>query len=152
MVMNNDENKFAKLRRRALEFPTEQPVNSTPISEEVQRLIQELDTYQIELELQILDLRQVQEDLEKSYRRYADLYDFAPVAYFTVSVAGMITEANLTAAEKLGVARTSAVKASKLPIEQQLLFGWQPLLSSTRKAPWEPICAGNDPVLEHPKR
>jgi PAS domain S-box-containing protein len=50
-------------------------------------------------------LRNTQKELEQSHRRYTDLYDFAPVAYLTVSDKGTILEANLTAATLLGVAR-----------------------------------------------
>jgi len=77
--------------------------------EDVRQLVHELDTYRIELELQNEDLRNSQEQLEKSYRRYADLYEFAPIAYITVSEKGMILEANLTAADMLGVERGQLV-------------------------------------------
>lgn len=72
---------------------------------DIQKLVHELNTYQIELELQNEDLRITQEELEKSRHRYADLYDFAPVAYFTLSDKGLIIEANLTAGSMLQVAR-----------------------------------------------
>lgn len=137
MERNNDENKFAELRNRALEFLTEQPGNPTLITEDVQRLIHELDTHQIELELQNQDLRQVQGQLENSYRRYAELYDFAPVAYFTVSVAGMIVEANLTAAEMLGVARGHLLgrmfSTFILPEDQDVFYLHRAKLLQTRQ-------------------
>ena len=72
--------------------------------QDVLERVHELDTYRIELELQNKDLRNTQEKLETSRRRYADLYDFAPVAYLTLSDKGLVLEANLTAADMLGVA------------------------------------------------
>lgn len=99
---------FSELRRRAQAFLTKQPDDSEKpdlSSEDIQRLIHELDTHQIELELQNEDLRRAQEELVKSQRRYVDLYDFAPIAYFTLNEQAKILEVNLTAAEMLGVPR-----------------------------------------------
>ncbi len=62
----------------------------------------ELHTYQIELELQNEELRQAQVVLTTAKLRYTDLYDFAPVGYFTVNGNGLIIETNLTASSMLG--------------------------------------------------
>ena len=56
------------------------------------------------------ELRRMQEELEGSRARYFDLYDLAPVGYFTLSEQGLILEANLTGAKLLGVARGALVK------------------------------------------
>ena len=78
--------------------------------EERRRIIHELRTHQIELELQNAELRRAQIELDASRARYFDLYDLAPVGYCTVSRKGLITEANLTAAKLLNTARDSLVK------------------------------------------
>ncbi len=96
---------FNELRERAQKFLDTEFQHFEMTQENVQKLIHELHTYQIELELQNEDLRTSQEELEKSRLRYADLYDFAPVAYFTISDKGLIVEANLTAGTMLGVVR-----------------------------------------------
>nr|WP_295413271.1 EAL domain-containing protein [uncultured Thiodictyon sp.] len=68
-------------------------------------VVQDLQIHQIELEQQNRELRAAQQALEESRDRYADLYDFAPVAYATLTRQGRITQMNLTAAQLLGVER-----------------------------------------------
>jgi len=72
--------------------------------------IHELQVHQIELEMQNEELRTAQEALEDSRSRYSDLYDFAPIGYFTFNKDGLILEANITGAEQLGIERSSLIK------------------------------------------
>jgi chemotaxis family two-component system sensor kinase Cph1 len=69
------------------------------------QLIHELEVHQAELEAQNQQLREAQQQLEESRARYADLYDFAPMAYCTLDPSGCVTEINLTGAAMLGVQR-----------------------------------------------
>lgn len=87
------------------------PENSKAIPpEEIQKLLHELRVHQIELEMQNDELRQAMIELDDSRARYFDLYDLAPVGYFTISEKGLILEANLTAATMLGVTIVDLVK------------------------------------------
>jgi two-component system cell cycle sensor histidine kinase/response regulator CckA len=74
-------------------------------AEEIGRVLHELRVHQIELEMQNEELRRAQEELEASRAKYFDLFDLAPAGYFTVGEKGLILEANLTAANLLGVER-----------------------------------------------
>ena len=74
------------------------------------RLIHELRVHQIELEMQNKELRRAQAALEESRMRYADLYDFAPLGYFTLDEQGRIIEVNLTGAKQLGIDKGDLIK------------------------------------------
>lgn len=72
----------------------------------MQRLLHELQVHQIELEMQNAELRQARDEVEKSLARYTDLYDFAPVGYFTLDRDGVIRAVNLSGASLLGIERS----------------------------------------------
>lgn len=73
--------------------------------DEPQRLQQALSR-QLELERQVEELRAANRELEAARDKYALLYDFAPVGYFTLDRDGCIRTANLTGADLLGVERS----------------------------------------------
>jgi PAS domain S-box-containing protein len=96
-----------ELRRHAEERMRARSAELQPprTAEEAQRLVHELEVHQIELEMQNEALLLVQEGLELSRNTYAELYDFAPVGYFTFDVQGRIREVNLAGARLLGIER-----------------------------------------------
>lgn len=79
-------------------------------SGDAQSLVHELEIHQIELEMQNEELQRVQNELEKTRNRYSDLYDFAPLGYFTFDRNGLILEVNITGANKLGRERANLIK------------------------------------------
>ncbi len=81
------------------------PHSSTP-SEEMLRMARELEAYQIKFDKQQKELAQSKDELEKSRKRYTDIYDFAPLAYLTIAPNSSILELNLTAATMLGTERS----------------------------------------------
>jgi PAS domain S-box-containing protein len=68
-------------------------------------LLRELHLQHTELEQQNETLRDAQRDLEASNRRYADLYDSAPIAYITLDRKGSVVEANLASSVMFGCQR-----------------------------------------------
>jgi PAS domain S-box-containing protein len=73
------------------------------------RLIHELQTHQIELELQNEALIQARAEVEEVSRQHSDLYNFAPVGYFTLARDGTIRNVNLAGANLLGMERANLI-------------------------------------------
>jgi PAS domain S-box-containing protein len=93
----------AKAARPLLELEALSP-------DEIRRTLSNLYVHQAELELQNEELRCTQAELEASRTHYFDLYDHAPDGYLIINDEQLILEANLTAAELLGVDRSSLTK------------------------------------------
>ncbi|MFA4876964.1 MAG: histidine kinase dimerization/phosphoacceptor domain -containing protein [Methanoregula sp.] len=99
------------LRENAEEQLSRSKKNSTVHpSQTAEELIHELQVHQIELEMQAEELRNAHLALKESFDKYLDLYDFAPVAYFTLSREGLVEEVNLTGAALLGIDRIKLLK------------------------------------------
>jgi PAS domain S-box-containing protein len=77
--------------------------------QDVQKLLHDLQVHQVELEMQNDELRRTQQALQEASDRFADLYDFAPLALLTLSPDNEILEANLAAASLLGLDRADLI-------------------------------------------
>jgi PAS domain S-box-containing protein len=67
------------------------------------RLLHELEVHRIELEMQNEELRRNKAEIQSYLDKYTDLYDFAPVGYFTLSPEGVIRQVNRTGAKLVGL-------------------------------------------------
>ncbi len=107
-----------ELRRQAEERLLTNTARRHPpyTQEEMQRLIHELEVHQIELEMQNAELRLSQEQYEVSRNKYIELYDFAPIGYFTFDEGGLIREVNLCGAKLLGIDRQRLINSPFLPL------------------------------------
>jgi len=74
-------------------------------SPEAQRLVQELQVHQIELEMQYEELLLLQAEVEHSRTQFADLYEFAPIGYCTLAANGTLLQLNLRTSQLLGQER-----------------------------------------------
>ena len=81
------------------------------INDDTLRFLHELQVHQIELELQNTELRQARNELESALEKYTDLYDFSPVAYFTLDHNETVRAANLTSAGLLGIERSRLINS-----------------------------------------
>ena len=119
----------ATLRKRA-EARLKQVQPAMPTAPwDAERLLHELQVHQIELELHNEELRQAYEEADSLRRQCADIYDFAPVGYFTLDAHGVILNVNLAGAILLGIKRSqharhrfaASVKPECLPVFNRFL-------------------------------
>lgn len=77
-----------------------------PSQADATRLLHELEVHQIELAMQNAELRVARDETETLLEKYTNLYDFAPVGYFTLTADGTIRLANLTGSVLVGIDRS----------------------------------------------
>jgi len=70
------------------------------------KLIHELEVHQIELEMQNEELMFARSEAQTAAEKYTELYDFAPIGYFTLSQNGEILETNLCGSQMIGKNRS----------------------------------------------
>ncbi len=98
---------FGRLRNLAEQMVKEQPKSAATANRtDMDRLINEIQVYQAELEIQNEELRRTQTEQEQSRDRFSRLYNMAPVGYIVLEQNGTILDANQTASEMLGKDRT----------------------------------------------
>jgi PAS domain S-box-containing protein len=85
------------------------PKDHSEVDPGAHRQLNDMAVDRFELDIENMKLRQARMDIESTLARYADLYDFAPVGYFTLDRDGGICEANLTGANLLGMARSDLI-------------------------------------------
>jgi two-component system, cell cycle sensor histidine kinase and response regulator CckA len=91
------------LRSRAEDVLRSSKYAASPVPSELSALVHELQVHEVELQMQNEALREAQHELEVSRERYRELYELAPVAYFSLDRDARITEANAAAGVLLGV-------------------------------------------------
>jgi len=112
-MKNDNKSSATPLRQKAEELVKiklsgveQQSVNSDSMT-----LIHEPQVHHIELEIQNEELLRAKEEAERARTKLAELYDFAPVGYFTLSKEGEIVQLNLCASQMLGKGRALLIKS-----------------------------------------
>ncbi|MGE5458123.1 MAG: PAS domain S-box protein [Methanococcaceae archaeon] len=89
------------------------------------KLLHELEVHQIELEMQLEELKVARNKAEIANERFTNLYDFAPAGYFTIDRDSKISELNLSGAKMLGMERSKLLnKRFSQFITQDTLSGF----------------------------
>ena len=97
----------ARAETRLKKRQTKAVTDAVKSAADSQRLLHELQVHQIELEMQNAELVDARDKMELLLDKYTDLYDFAPIGYFSLTRQGRIQEVNLTGAALLGTERAS---------------------------------------------
>lgn len=94
----------AALRQRAEQQLEAMPVdNRSALADgDLLKLLHELQVHQVELEMQNQALLEAQAEISRNLHQLTELYDLAPIAYFTLDRNGYITKSNALGRKLLG--------------------------------------------------
>ena len=115
------------LREKAeLILKKQHKTNGDITNEEFNEIINELQIYDVELEIQNEELRQAQVEVEQSRDRFSNLFHNAPIGYIVLDEHGMVIEANHTFCEMLNLTYEMVLRKpfSKfiIPEDQSIFF------------------------------
>lgn len=109
---SKNKEKIISILRERLEEGAE--TNGLPIEKyadpQVALLLDELQIFQLELEMQNDELSASYQLLEKERARFAGFFNLAPVGYFILDHLGLVEEANQTGANLLNISRDDIVE------------------------------------------
>lgn len=108
MVYRRNPNTTEELRRLAQERLSGKVAHMTSglTLDEAQKILEELEIHQIELELQNEHLNAARAQLELALNQSCELYDFSPVGILSLDASGTISKLNLAGANLLGGERS----------------------------------------------
>ncbi|MFN2268928.1 MAG: PAS domain S-box protein, partial [Desulfonatronovibrio sp.] len=102
-MSNNFEDRKKILREKAEKKISKTDPDIDDFSrDQLKALIQDYQLYQVELEVQNDELREVQNKLQQTRDRFAKLYNKAPFGYVTVDHNGIVIQTNQTLADMAG--------------------------------------------------
>jgi len=107
IIPNKQPDKTDELRRRAEQRLAVKQASPAETAIDEKRLVHELQVHQIELEMQNEALREARLQSEIALERFTELFDFAPVPYFSLCSKGIIQQANFRSESLLGIERSA---------------------------------------------
>ncbi len=101
--MNSTQEKwFDRLREMAEQVVKDQSIDINKIDPaDITKLINDIQVFQVELEIQNDELRNSLDQLEKSRTRFSRLFDMAPAGYIILDASGIILDVNQTMVDML---------------------------------------------------
>ncbi|HKJ99576.1 MAG TPA: PAS domain S-box protein [Desulfotignum sp.] len=101
--MNRTQEKwFDRLREMAEQVVKDQSIDVKKIDPaDITKLINDIQVFQVELEIQNDELRTSLDELEKSRTRFSRLFDMAPAGYIILDASGIILDINQTMVDML---------------------------------------------------
>lgn len=107
-----DKNRFSTINSLFTKFTMSEKLVGTTENptEELNRVINELQIYQAELEVQNEELRRVHKELETSRNKYYDLFNQAPSGNILLTEELLVKEINVAALDLCGLKRSEAEK------------------------------------------
>lgn len=104
--------KSGELRKHAEEIVKLRLDNFEDIPTDFKELIKDLQMHQIEIEMQKEELKHSKRELLNSRKKYFDLYNSAPLGYFSILENGLILEVNNMGASLLGISKSGLINTS----------------------------------------
>jgi len=125
-VSNDVSTGTSNLRHRTARFMKNKSLETSQCSGcNMQKNLHEALASQLRLEMQQEELLSAHLEICTGFKYYTELYDFAPVGYFSLNQVGIIHQLNLTGASQLGIVRSELVGqrfSTFVTVESQHLF------------------------------
>lgn len=110
MTTNNQREETNILREKAEATVAQRHLEKPQLSsDQVSKLVHELQVHQIELELQNEELRRVMGELEQSRNQFSLLFHQAPIGYLVLNDVGLVDEVNETFCRMVGRERSQLI-------------------------------------------
>lgn len=116
--------------RARIERPEEEEISAEEriSDQELEVLLEELQIFQLELEMQNDELSASYQMLENERSKFAGFFNLAPVGYFILDHLGMVEEANQTGADMLDISKSNVLhkrfQSFIVPEDWEVFYGF----------------------------